>query len=525
MDFRRPKNDRRRSRRPGPPPGGPSLRLAALLAGLLLVLGAMAELRQPDTQRAIARAIAVPPTDAAPGARLVAGDELDAVTDNAPFRADEQAAWFATLRAVRDAATPSGPAVGYTQLNTQPDAYRGRAVAVAGEVLRVEEVEPAQNDDGFDTLWRTTLAPAGGDVWPITVYTIEPPPPAEPPYKAEATGLFFKKLSYRWAEGVGSTPVIVARRLATNPAPAAAPDGGPAAVEPAAEVEFDPPQQGSLGRALLAELGVPVDRFDTLAAKRPLLAAEAELFYSILGAVGATPAAQLARLANAGLGDYADRHASVRPDELQAAQVARAIRSAEEDGRYSVVPLFLGSDAQRGELVSVDALVRRVVRVDASASAAAAAAGVSHYYELEAFTDDSQNLPLVFCFRELPPGMPLGERVEQPARLAGFFFKRWAYAVRKPGDGGGADARQFAPLLIGRAPILLEPPRAAGRPGWGVGLAAAAVLLAVVFWLWRQSRSDRRYQASTLDRFRDSRSVDPARLAELARGAPPNDAP
>src|SRR5690606_37317480 len=125
------------------------------------------------------------------------------VRDNAPFRQAEQPAWFAALAAVQrlgaaGLASESVGVVGYAALNSQPDAYRGRVVTVTGRVLQVEATEPAANDLGVDRLWRVTMQPTGGDVWPITVYTLEEPKPAEEPYDASAVGVFFKKLSYRW---------------------------------------------------------------------------------------------------------------------------------------------------------------------------------------------------------------------------------------------------------------------------------------------------------------------------------------
>ncbi|CAN0375499.1 unnamed protein product, partial [Ectocarpus sp. 4 AP-2014] len=121
----------------------------------------------------------------------------------------------------------------------------------------------------------------------------------------------------------------------------------------------------------------------------------------------------------------------------------------------------------------------------------------------EAFPEDSQNLPIVFVVRNLPAGFPLGESIRQPARLAGFFFKQWAYRTRhRVEETPQLDKRQFAPLLIGRAPIPLATPDTSQRPGLAIGLLATVALAGVVAALWRLGRRDREYAATTLSRYR-----------------------
>lgn len=505
--------------------GFPSLRLAALLAGVLLVLSAQSHLRTPATQEALGRALGEPeaPTvaPASPDAPppLVDPELLRTARDNAPFRNAERSAWFAVIDAVRRAdpaslAGQSAGAVGYAQLISQPHFYRGRVVSVAGRVERVERVEPAENDLGLRELWRVTLAPMGGEVWPLTVYTLDAPGDAPPPYDASAVGVFFKKLSYRWSGGMGSTPVVVARRL-ERPVVGPTIAAGPTSSVP--DAPFAAPTNGSMGRALLAELGFDLAMFESIVDRRPLAPEEAAAFYGLLRCVSDAPATQLARLASAGLTDYVARREAALGHSVRDRQLREALRSQQGRGRYSVASLFGDGDAERGELVVFDAVVRRAVRVDAGDSAEAQRAGVAHYYELEAFPEDSQNLPLVFVVRELPKGFPVGDAIRQPARLAGVFLKQWAYRARRRGDGD-ADRRQFAPLLVGRAPIpLAAADPSAGRLGHAVGLLAAAATVAAAVAVWRLARGDRAYQAATLARFRrpDPAAIDFRRL-ELA---------
>lgn len=481
-----------------------------MLAGLLLVIGLMSRLEQPETHAAIGRALGEPApveVDGVEAAPLLPAEAFADVRDNAPFRGDEQAAWFASLATVRDAdaadlAARSAGVLGYAALSSQPDSYRGRVVTVAGRVMRVESVQPAENDRAIERLWRVTLQPAGGEVWPITVYTLEEPAPADMPYDASAIGVFFKKLSYRWAEGVGSTPVIVAKRLETTLVASSARSMPEELARQQEDIDFEKPTAGSLGRSLLTDLGFDLDLFADVTDKQRLRGAETEAFYALLGVVEETPASQLGRLASAGLDDYVARRRETAGETGRDRQVVRAMETEQAQRRYSVVPLFGDGAAERGELVVFDAIVRRAVRIDASESDAAARQGVDHYYELEAYTEDSQNLPIVFVVRELPAGFPVGEAIRQPARLAGFFFKQWAYRSRTRTDDGN-DRRQFAPLLVGRAPIPLAVPDAASmRPGTLIGVAGAVMLTVVAAAMWRLARRDRQYDAATLSRYR-----------------------
>ncbi|MEN0111022.1 MAG: hypothetical protein AAF805_09885 [Planctomycetota bacterium] len=519
------------SRRPPPAGGGRTgvgmggYRLVTLLVAAAAVLAARAQLGTPAAEQAIAQVLATPPAASPPVAeapRVLAEADLTVIRDNAPFRSAETPAWDASI-AWAAAAEPAdaAPRVGYASLAGQPDAYRGRVVTVAGEVRRIEAVTPADNDAGVTQLWRVVLAPEGGGVWPIFVYTTSPPPSLqEPPYPAWATGVFFKKLSYPTADGVGVAPVIVASALRDGTPPAAATPPTIATADkpaPQADHAFDDasPAGASLGRDLLTQLGYEVQRFNAVTDKRRLTSAESPAFYALLGAVGATPASQLARLATAGLDRHAAAFTESSATDRRARQTASAVATQHAKGEYSVTPLFTAPERMRGELVRFDAVVRRVTPIDCSASEAAAEHGVARYYELEAFPEDSQNLPIVFCVRELPPGFPIGESLRRPTRLAGFFFKQWAYRTRKRDAATGGDKRQFAPLLIGRAPIALAPPSADSRPGLAIGVVGTAGLVFVAISLWRLGRRDRVHERGVLSRYRRADAFDADRLRSL----------
>ncbi len=159
----------------------------------------------------------------------------------------------------------------------------------------------------------------------------------------------------------------------------------------------------------------------------------------------------------------------------------------------SVVPLFNNPKTQLGRLVLLAGTARRIVPIQIDDQDLVAQLGFDHYFELYLFTDDSQENPLVFCVRQLPPGMPTGEGPEfrEYARVAGFFFKTWAYR-RADSSSPGKMQWQLAPLLIGREPVWLPQTDRTSPHG---GLIAGTLLLIfagflLMVWLYR--RSDRR---------------------------------
>jgi hypothetical protein len=183
--------------------------------------------------------------------------------------------------------------------------------------------------------------------------------------------------------------------------------------------------------------------------------------------------------------------------DRQRLQLAREAQAHAANGRFSVAPLFNDAPNQVGQLVALAGTVRRARRVDVGTSPdgtpsdVARRFGIDHYYELELFTDDSQNNPVTFCVRVLPLGFPLGDNLSEPVHVAGFFFKTWSFKSR---GAVSSDARQVAPLLIGRGPVPIEvvPPNASTYAGCFV--AALFLLVLAGIWLggWWLARGDRR---------------------------------
>lgn len=259
----------------------------------------------------------------------------------------------------------------------------------------------------------------------------------------------------------------------------------------------------SFGEVVLGELGVDVGQLEVFVDGQPLLGREATAFYGLLKGCETIRPGQLDRFARQQWGSYLNewqsRLQSAKNDRQRRLAVA-VVKQAQQQ-RFSVAPLFNQAKSQQGNLVTLDGVVRRAVRVEAD-PATRRTFGIQGYYELELFTADSQDLPIVYCATDLPAGFPLGEQISQPTRVAGFFVKRWAYRSRKPSEANPAeDSRRLAPLLVGPAPIALALPEAPSA--WQAilaGLAFVGCLIGVWLWTWRQWRSDAAFHRSTLSR-------------------------
>jgi hypothetical protein len=314
------------------------------------------------------------------------------------------------------------------------------------------------------------------------------------------SGLYVKQLPAKTDDQGNRLPVylVVARRIAWHPATPR---------EPVV----------SLGMSILGSLGMDVGLLDrvtshgrlhtTDAAKASQFNDQREAFYQMLDAAGQIGAHQLVRYANSNLETIRAQWAQEMKETGDANRkaLAREVIERAKAGRYSVAPLFNDAARQIGQLIVVDGAARRVVRVDlgttdgGTASDVARRFGFDHYYEMQVFTDDSQNFPLVFCVRELPAGMPTGDDLHVPVRVAGFFFKDWLYTTRGTRDEETSKLDpsngkpQFAPLLVGRAPIHLQfEDKGRGATqlvGGGLFVLALGGIWAAAWWL---SRGDRR---------------------------------
>jgi hypothetical protein len=264
----------------------------------------------------------------------------------------------------------------------------------------------------------------------------------------------------------------------------------------------DPPRMVLAARRMewhldtpLGRLGMDYGLFERVRNNRELTASEHEAFYSLLSAVGRADASSL------------DAQAQSDLDRLKKLNRKYVIE----------VPLFNQPEFQTGRLVVLVGVARRVTRIAVDEPEVHERFGLDHYFEIEAFTEGSQQNPIVFCVRSLPQGMPVGADVAEPVRIAGFFMKKWAYdtpALESP-DGDPVQER-LAPLIIGKEPSWFpREPLTRGRAGW-FGGAVFALLVAGFAWIaWRLHRGERDVRQTRLDRQRELASDE--RLDNLAR--------
>lgn len=228
---------------------------------------------------------------------------------------------------------------------------------------------------------------------------------------------------------------------------------------------------------ILGQLGMDVGLFELL--DRPLPA-------EVVREIAAPPQVARFRLGPHNRECFYQLLAAVgRAKPGQLLQQARAELRREGLNFTSVVPLFNEPARQRGRLVLLSGSAREVIRVDVPDRDIRRRFGITHYYQIHLFTEDSQGNPLVACVRELPPGMPVGadQNYAESVVVAGFFFNTWAYR-RRAEDSTAPDkvVWQLAPLIVAREVVWIpRPPEGAGP--W-VTLAATIVLLVVLVAIW-----------------------------------------
>jgi hypothetical protein len=435
-------------------------------------------------------------------------ERLARFADDRPINDDERGELIELLWRIRsfdpasiDRWTTTGISV--QDLVDDPPAHRGGLFRIIGRVVAIErhdlsEKDAARLESPAYYTCQIKLADGHGQVAVIT--------PSVPKYwqwrqsssslnePASASALFVKRIAA--AQGSSTTTadtrtaMFVAKRVAWHPIGAGFP-------------------RVSLGKSSLGALGMDVGLFDDVQSRGSIRAVEREAFYQMLWAAGKIGANQLVRSAERNLDEFRAQwteELSSAADDQHRALAREVIRRADE-GRYSVAPLFNEPQLHIADLFVFDGVARRVVRVDTDSrpggsgpSDVARRFGIRNYYEMQVFTDDSQNYPLVFCVRELPVGFPTGDDLRVPVRLAGFFFKDWQYTTRgtrsaETGQGSPAAAPvQFAPLLVGRAPFVLQFASSDNqKTQWILAGVFLLLLAGVAGMAWWFTRDDRRF--------------------------------
>lgn len=278
----------------------------------------------------------------------------------------------------------------------------------------------------------------------------------------------------------------IAPRPADPPAADQAwPDGKAGLLLAAAQVAWYP--DTPLGRA-----GMNYGLFDTVADGKPLVAGDTAAFFALLAAVGQIDPKTIATAAG-GPGD-------VMP---------------------LIDPARKWFPSHRGDPLVIDGTALRARRVPVDEPFRRQELGLDHYWELFVFVETplldvdgrlQNSYPIVCCLRDLPEGMPTGERINERVRVPGFAFKRYAYRFDAPHDDSAGTAtveneRRQTTLLIGPRAIWSPAPAAASDRPFRVllGLAAVAALavmfgLGILYGNWSVNRTIRRSQAALPDR-------------------------
>jgi hypothetical protein len=262
------------------------------------------------------------------------------------------------------------------------------------------------------------------------------------------------------------------------------PDSKPGLVVAAAGVGWYP--DTPLGKA-----GFDYGLFDSVADGQKLVRGDTAAFYAALTAAGRTDAKAIATAAGG------------PTDFLPLIDPGRKFFPANRGS-----PVVIEGAALRATRVAIDDPFRRQE------------VGSDHYWELYVFVETplldvdgrmQNSFPIVCCVRELSPGMPSGDRINEPVRVPGFAFKRYAYTFEAPveKDGGlvAETEKQQTTLVVG--PRAIWTPPAADPASRNIALiagAAALAALAAVFGLgllygnWSLSRTIARSRAELPDR-------------------------
>ncbi len=284
---------------------------------------------------------------------------------------------------------------------------------------------------------------------------------------------------------------------------------------------------------LLGRLGMDYGLFDTVLDQKPITAQDREAFYQLLAAVGRAGPDQLLEQAEANLPKL--------PENMR-------WTDQENQEHYSVVPLFNDAAAQRGRLVELSGIARRVEEIfldEVQDADIIARFGFNHYFQISLFTGDSDANPLTFCVRELPEGMPFGNlpRYGEMVRIAGFFFKTWRYAVPKQADpaspSGDTKTAQLSPLLIGQSVAwrpVLKPTQSSTSSTVVIGVLFVTVMMIVWIVAWRNRLREKRWEEklsasekldenidfSHVEQHTESADPDFGRIAEMDHGEEKN---
>ncbi|WP_233214527.1 LapA family protein [Rhodopirellula bahusiensis] len=265
------------------------------------------------------------------------------------------------------------------------------------------------------------------------------------------------------------------------------------AIAVAGNLRWRPAQPESLGWQVLSEMDVDITRLPEITAlsRRPLMDADSEVFFSIIGA--------------------ADRAGSMPANEEPLGPIAAAMRAAVVE--VSPTDLLKEPEKWMGQWIGIDVETVRWTRVSVELDDRAREVGSDHYYQIDAIgdlgnvqlkiaTEDGgvvtmeNRYPVTLVAAELPAFLAdekaLSRTISKPVRVEGFFYRLWSYESDFMASHGG---KQFAPLLIaGRwadRTSASKDPIGVSWIGTFAAVGVVASILAALLYAWFNRRGDR----------------------------------
>ena len=349
----------------------------------------------------------------------------------------------------------------WEEIIENPQDFRTKIYHLQGQVTRVEKIqlipEAAARFD-FTHYYQATIE-LGEDRWKATVCSRRVPLDwkiGEPINEsASFRGLLLK---------MGDGPVFATTRIAWHPN------------------RLDEETGITRSHVILGDLGMDVGLWDDVRDRRPLLPGDREAFYQLMHS--------MARI----------RQERLREQATPTDDFADIIRHPRD---------------YHGQMLTFQGVARRCAKIIVSDSDIRARFGIEHYYEIYLIIDlerkivykddgtgksvEFQTFPIAICERELPPGMPEGDDINEAVSISGVFFKLWEYDSRKM-TAFNVNQEQPCPMLFTLRPDLLEPPSASPYIGITVGGMFIVALLGVWISVWCFGREDAAFAQSTLKR-------------------------
>lgn len=256
----------------------------------------------------------------------------------------------------------------------------------------------------------------------------------------------------------------------------------------------------------LGRLGMDYALFDSVVDGKKLVKGDTDAFYDMLAAAGKTN----------------------HKDLVEAAGKPIDVMLLIDPGRKWL-------PSHRGDPVVIVGNAMRATRVAIDDPAVRKFVGSDHYWEIFAFVETAlleveghiqNSYPIVCCVRELPEGMPSGERINERVEIAGFALKRYSYVFEetRPNESGAIDkgpSQRITTLLIGPKPRWFPTPTESNtQPIWVIAAVAALVALAAIVGVGLL------YGNRSLDRaIQKARDEFPARIELPSGDDSPGDAP